>query len=64
MHLTCYVHNLYHSAFPDLQYYHVMGSNNNTNDDGKKTSTSAGLEDVEQFITADVEAWSKALAGL
>jgi len=26
----CYVHNLYLSAFPDLWYYHITGSNNNS----------------------------------
>jgi hypothetical protein len=50
--LTRHVHDLH----LDLQYYCFTGSNNNANEDGKKPSTSPGLEGVEQSITADVEA--------
>ncbi|EGO29364.1 hypothetical protein SERLADRAFT_445189 [Serpula lacrymans var. lacrymans S7.9] len=46
--LTRYIHDLYLSSAPHLRYYHI-GSE---------------LEGVDQYITADVEAWADALAGL
>jgi len=46
--LTRYTHDLYLSSAPDLRYYRAGPS----------------LEGIDQYITADVEAWSEALAGL
>ncbi|KAH6906187.1 ATP-binding cassette transporter [Coprinopsis sp. MPI-PUGE-AT-0042] len=57
--LTRYVHDLYLSSYPDLRYYRV--SSQQSEDDSKPT---AGLDGVEQYITADVEAWAAALSGI
>ncbi|KAG2003640.1 ATP-binding cassette transporter [Coprinopsis cinerea AmutBmut pab1-1] len=57
--LTRYVHDLYLSSYPDLRYYRVSG--HSTDDDSKP---SAGLDGVEQYITADVESWAAALSGI
>lgn len=46
--LTRYTHDLYLSSAPDLRYYRA----------------GPALEGVDQYITADIEAWSEALAGL
>lgn len=48
--LTRYIHDLYLSSAPDLRYYRV-------GHEGR-------LEGVDQYITADVESWAEAMAGL
>ncbi|KAF8970375.1 ABC transporter transmembrane region 2-domain-containing protein [Flammula alnicola] len=46
--LTRYLHDLYLSSNPDLRYYHASNY----------------LDGVDQYLTADVDAWSNALSGL
>ncbi|KAJ3503896.1 hypothetical protein NLJ89_g8229 [Agrocybe chaxingu] len=46
--LTRYLHDLYLSSNPDLRYYRASNY----------------LEGIDQYLTADVEAWSNALSGL
>ena len=46
--LTRYLHDLYLSSYPDLRYYRAPGY----------------LEGVDQYLTADVEAWAGAVSGL
>ncbi|KAF8906834.1 ABC transporter transmembrane region 2-domain-containing protein [Gymnopilus junonius] len=46
--LTRYLHDLYLSSNPDLRYYRAPNY----------------LEGIDQYLTADVEAWSNALSGL
>ncbi|KAF9486215.1 hypothetical protein BDN70DRAFT_846696 [Pholiota conissans] len=46
--LTRYLHDLYLSSNPDLRYYHA----------------SSYLEGVDQYLTADVDAWANAMSGL
>ncbi|PPR01356.1 hypothetical protein CVT24_006310 [Panaeolus cyanescens] len=46
--LTRYLHDLYLSANPDLRYYRATNY----------------LEGIDQYLTADVEAWSNAMSGL
>ncbi|KJA26893.1 hypothetical protein HYPSUDRAFT_198675 [Hypholoma sublateritium FD-334 SS-4] len=46
--LTRYLHDLYLSSNPDLRYYR----------------SSSYLEGVDQYLTADVDAWSNAMSGL
>ncbi|KAF8190182.1 ATP-binding cassette transporter [Pholiota molesta] len=46
--LTRYLHDLYLSSHPDLRYYHAPSY----------------LEGVDQYLTADVDAWSQAMSGL
>lgn len=48
--LTRYTHDLYLSSSPDLRYHRIAHE--------------GGLEGVDQYITADVESWSEAMAGL
>ncbi|KIM85783.1 hypothetical protein PILCRDRAFT_816992 [Piloderma croceum F 1598] len=48
--LTRYTHDLYLSSAPDLRYYRI--------------GHEGGLEGVDQYITADVESWAEAMAGL
>ncbi|KII91168.1 hypothetical protein PLICRDRAFT_37870 [Plicaturopsis crispa FD-325 SS-3] len=48
--LTRYTHDLYLSSQPYLRYYRI--------------GHEGGLEGVDQYITADVESWAEALAGL
>ncbi|KAJ3813026.1 ABC transporter transmembrane region 2-domain-containing protein [Lentinula lateritia] len=46
--LTRYIHDLYLSNYPDLRYYRLLGS----------------IEGVDQYITADIEAWAEGVSGL
>ncbi|KIM36688.1 hypothetical protein M413DRAFT_449030 [Hebeloma cylindrosporum] len=46
--LTRYLHDLYLASNPDLRYYRA----------------SSYIEGVDQYLTADVDAWSNALSGL
>jgi len=46
--LTRYLHDLYLSSNPDLRYYRASNH----------------LDGVDQYLTADVEAWANSLSGL
>ena len=46
--LTRYLHDLYLSSNPDLRYYRASNY----------------LDGIDQYLTADVEAWSNAMSGL
>ncbi|KAF9447678.1 hypothetical protein P691DRAFT_706310 [Macrolepiota fuliginosa MF-IS2] len=48
--ITRYVHDLYFSSYPEARYYQV--------------GLSGKLEGVDQYITADVDAWAGSLSGL
>ena len=46
--LTRYLHDLYLSSNPDLRYYRASNY----------------IQGIDQYLTADVDAWSNALSGL
>ncbi|KAJ3987046.1 ABC transporter transmembrane region 2-domain-containing protein [Lentinula detonsa] len=67
--LTRYIHDLYLSKYPDLRYYRlglgVGTSGDKTSSEGKDANGHSGvIEGVDQYITADVEAWAEGVSGL
>ncbi|KIK70089.1 hypothetical protein GYMLUDRAFT_34553 [Collybiopsis luxurians FD-317 M1] len=69
--LTRYIHDLYLSRYPDLKYYRlslgVGASSSDKQDDqssGISDDTSGTIEGVDQYITADVEAWAEGVSGI
>ncbi|KAJ3765926.1 ABC transporter transmembrane region 2-domain-containing protein [Lentinula raphanica] len=62
--LTRYIHDLYLSKYPDLRYYRLgLAPGDKTSGDGKD-GRSGVIEGVDQYITADVEAWAEGVSGL
>ncbi|KAF9071860.1 ABC transporter transmembrane region 2-domain-containing protein [Rhodocollybia butyracea] len=65
--LTRYIHDLYLSKYPNLRYYRLglgsVPSSEREKSDGE-TNNSTTIEGVDQYITADVEAWAEGVSGL
>ncbi|KAF5390076.1 hypothetical protein D9757_003756 [Collybiopsis confluens] len=70
--LTRYIHDLYLSRYPDLRYYRLglgvgsslPGNKDENSDEDKEKSRSGIIEGVDQYITADVEAWAEGVSGI
>jgi ATP-binding cassette, subfamily D (ALD), peroxisomal long-chain fatty acid import protein len=62
--LTRYIHDLYLSRYPDLRYYRLGLGVANDDGDPKSKDASGAIEGVDQYITADVEAWAEGVSGI
>ncbi|KAJ3936183.1 MAG: ABC transporter transmembrane region 2-domain-containing protein [Lentinula lateritia] len=65
--LTRYIHDLYLSNYPDLRYYRLglgVGVKRDLSGEEQDTGNAGSIEGVDQYITADIEAWAEGVSGL